>query len=39
MEHKAYVFDYDRFHTELGPILWAALETGSIAHLTPASPR
>src|SRR6201999_3267414 len=19
MEHKAYVFDYDRFHTELGP--------------------
>ena len=33
MEHKAYVFDYDRFHTELAPVLWGALETGNIGKL------
>ena len=33
MEHKAFVFDYDRFSTELGPALWHALETGDASKL------
>jgi hypothetical protein len=33
MEHKAFVFDYDRFTTELGPALWHALEKGKTGKL------
>jgi hypothetical protein len=32
-EHKAFVFDYDRFSTELGSALWHALETGDAKKL------
>jgi hypothetical protein len=30
MEHQAFVFNYDSFQQELAPVLYAALQTGSI---------
>lgn len=33
MEHKAYAFDWAGFDGELGPILYAALDTGDCAEL------
>jgi hypothetical protein len=34
MEHKAYVFDYERFEAELGRTLYKALEGGPLDDLT-----
>lgn len=33
MEHKAFIFDYNRFHSELRPVLERALQNGQTAEL------